>query len=1179
VSLPPQIDRSTADHHGPGQPDESAIWGRYWESDGANFDRMIPHASSPANSTQAALSWSDPNVTGALDPGAFSLPIGTVTFLLTDIEGSTRHWQRDPDEMGVAVARVYALLEEAITAHGGVRPVEQGEGDSVVAAFSRASDAVLASRSVQLALHAESWTTREPIRVRMAVHTGDTTMRDEGNYMGATIIRTARLRAIAHGGQVVLSSVTHDLAIDQLGNTIELVALGTHRLKDLARPEDVWQIADPELPSEFPPLLSLDAVPNNLPVQLSSFVGRLDEIATLAALVRGNRLVTIMGTGGAGKTRLSQQVAAEVSDLFSDGTWWVELVAASDGESVPVAVAVAISARLASGTPPVDALVANIGNRRMLVVLDNCEHVIGDAARLVDSLLRGCPNLTVLTTSRTALEVPGELTWRVPALSLPPVCTRVSIDALGQFDAVRLFIDRAKRVRPNFVLSNENGADVAEICHQLDGIPLALELAAARCRSMNPAQIKEGLTDSLRILTGGARTVLPRQQTLEASIEWSYSLLTEADQILLCRLSVFVGGFTLDAAEVVAADSGSQQRLIHSLDVLDGLDRLVEQSLVTMDETTATGTRYRLLETVRQYAQRKLIDNGEQERVLDAHCAYFRDMFAEFTGRHAAKLADADNALAALRRLSRVGSKEEHAESLVPVVMTLLGTPRTAEFETLINDCIARFDGEESLALANVLLIRSRLRHFSGRVEDSRVDAQTALVIAEKSDAADRTLADALDLLGNSYLLSDPALAIGYYERAVPHAIRSETWLIAIDSLNGLCGAYLNRCQLEQAMAALDEQVAIERLHRAPYMVGWEFVGRAHLALMAADYDTVTRCVDKARSALARLGMTYDVMMTPCIEALDLGVVIDCGKASNEATAIELQRRLDDAQKDGQFFGLMMYARALSATAHARGDFAEARRLVDIVNTIGPFGLEAIEVDGLLTSAALYQHVGDMTAALANVERGRSVCAQLGNDIKTAMFDVRAGLVALTQRDIGTAETLIHGALNVVAERGFRREVVLTLEALVIVEAAGENWLNAVRLQGAAERLRDELGFRLRVSPEREAYAAALERVRAHLGESTDAAIAEGSAMPWVAAVAHAQRTRGARKRPSFGWKSLTPTEAEVVALASTGLANPEIAARLLMGRATVKTHLSSAYTKLGVKNRTELASFVATQG
>ena len=276
----------------------SAMWGRYRTGQLRKVGNMSVDAHTSVRSTQGSLSWSDPAVSGALDPGAFSLPIGTVTFLLTDIEGSTQHWQRNPEVMATAVARVSAILDAAISAHGGVRPIEQGEGDSVVAAFSRASDAVLAARAAQAALLAEPWTTSEPVRVRMAAHTGDATLRDEGNYMGPTIIRTARLRAIAHGGQVVISTVTRDLAIDQLGSDIELVALGTHRLKDLARPEDVWQLADPALPTQFPPLRSLDSVPNNLPLQLSTFIGRLDEIATVASLVRGHRLVTITGKIG-----------------------------------------------------------------------------------------------------------------------------------------------------------------------------------------------------------------------------------------------------------------------------------------------------------------------------------------------------------------------------------------------------------------------------------------------------------------------------------------------------------------------------------------------------------------------------------------------------------------------------------------------------------------------------------------------------------------------------------------------------------------------------------------------------------------------------------------------------------------------------------------------------------------
>ncbi len=353
------------------------------------------------------------------DPGgALALPAGTVTFLLTDIASSTLQWQAAPGPMAAAVARHYELLDEAIAAHGGVRPEEQGEGDSVVAAFSRASDALGAALSAQRLLHQEDWSTPEPVRVRMAVHTGEAQLRDDANYVGMAIIRTARLRNIAHGGQVLVSSASRDLALDQLGDQIALVDLGEHRLKDLARPERVYQLAHPDLPTTFDPLASLDAIPNNLPLHLSTFIGRQEELAALDALVTGNRLVTITGSGGAGKTRLALQAAADLADRFSDGVWWVELAPLATGAEVPRRAA-AVGVR-EDGTTATAELVANrLAGTASLLVLDNCEHVLDASAEVVGALLARCPELRVLTTSRTVLDVPGEVTWRVPPLQLP----------------------------------------------------------------------------------------------------------------------------------------------------------------------------------------------------------------------------------------------------------------------------------------------------------------------------------------------------------------------------------------------------------------------------------------------------------------------------------------------------------------------------------------------------------------------------------------------------------------------------------------------------------------------------------------------------------------------------------------------------------------------------------------
>ena len=1141
---------------------------------------MVVDESVVVRSAQASLSWSDPSVTGALDPGAFSLPIGTVTFLLTDIEDSTRHWQRSPESMGAAVARVYAILDDAISAHRGVRPVEQGEGDSVVAAFSRASDALLAARAAQVALHREPWPTAECVRVRMAVHTGDATLRDEGNYMGQTIIRTARLRAIAHGGQVVLSSVTRDLTIDQLGSDIELARLGTHRLKDLARPEDVWQLVDPALASQFPPLRSLDAVPNNLPLQLSTFIGRLDEISTVATFVCANRLVTITGTGGVGKTRLSQQVAAEVSDLFADGTWWVELVAASEAIGVPLAIAAAIGGSLSSGAVPGSALAATIAGRRMLLVLDNCEHVIAPVAQLVDELLRACPNLSVLATSRIGLDVPGELTWRVPALSVPSAESRVAIGVLGQFDAVKLFVERAKRVRPNFTLDDSNGPAIAEICQRLDGIPLALELAAARCRSLSPDRIREGLNDSLGLLTGGARTVLPRQQTLAASIDWSYSLLTDVDRALLRRLSVFVGGFDLSAAEAVASDrdpdpSGpASLTSLDVLDVLDGLDRLVEQSLVSVDDDRPGGvSRYRLLETVRQYARAKLAEHGETDASLDAHCHYFRRRRADIGNGHASVLTDADNVLAALGHAASVCSIPEYVAFLVRVVTALTPTQRLPQLDVLIDECLQRLGTGQSIERARVLLVRGRVHLYSGRFAEQSSDANAALTIGELLND-DSVIGRALNLLGSSLAGSDPCQAASLLERGVSHSLAAQDWLMAITSYGDLGLAYGVQRDLVRATAAYDAHDDLEREHPSAYLLADGLAGRSRVAFLDADYESASRLLATVRTILDQLGATDDPWLDPFATFVENSIALDRGQQLSDVALPDLRIRFDRALAKQDWLGVPLLAAGLIGAAMDRSDHAEARRLVNPVNMIGEGGLVSAEVDGRLLSAALHQLAGDASAAMTDVERGRVVCGMLGDDIGAALFDVRAGLLALSRREIGDAESLIHGALRTVGGRGFRREVVIALEAVVLANAASKNWIDLARLHGAASRLRDELGYRLRTSPERESYAMAV----AALGDEHSGAIAEGASMDWPSAVAYALRTWGARKRPAFGWQSLTPTEEQVVSLATQGLTNPEIADRLIMGRATVKTHLSSAYAKLGVKNRTELATRAAAE-
>ena len=499
--------------------------------------------------------------------------------------------------------------------------MEQGEGDSVVAAFARAGDAVRAAVQAQRALTAElPW-----LRVRMAVHTGEAQLRDEGNYVGRAIIRCARLRACAHGGQILLSASAAALAADDPGDA-ELVDLGTVRLRDLSRPERVWQVTAAGLPSGFPPLRSLDAVPHNLPAVLTSFIGREQELATVTGLVREERLVTLTGSGGCGKTRLALHAAADLVEHHPGGTWWVDLAPVTTPDAAAERVAGAVGASAAPGADTTALVVRHLRDAgRTLVVIDNAEHVLGAMAALVDAVLSACPEVHVLVTSREPLGVAGELVWRVPSLRGPAAGVAVAPERLDAYEAARLFLERARRVRPNLVVDDETAAHVVAVCVRLDGIPLALELAAARTRTVPLDRLARGLDDAFRLLTGGARTALPRQQTLLASIAWSVDLLDDAERAVLRRLAVFRGPFPLEAAETVAADDVT----VTGYDVLDVISRLVDKSLVLLDDTTGD---YRLLETIRQFSLDRLREAGEVASTRDRHSAWFVD-WCESLGR------------------------------------------------------------------------------------------------------------------------------------------------------------------------------------------------------------------------------------------------------------------------------------------------------------------------------------------------------------------------------------------------------------------------------------------------------------------------------------------------------------------------------------------------------------------
>lgn len=564
-----------------------------------------------------------------------SLPSGTVTFLFTDIEGSTKLAQEHPNEMPALLARHNEILHQAIQNQSGY--VFQIVGDSFSAAFHSATDAVNAAVIAQRSLQTEAWNPA-PIKVRIGIHTGEAQLNDEKQYSGyGTIALTQRIMTAGHGRQVLLSSATRELVRDSLPVDAELLDLGEKRLKGLLRPEHLYQLNMAGLPASFPALRTLDSFPNNLPTQLTSFIGREREIAEVKHELDEHRLVTLTGSGGTGKTRLSLQVAADLLEKFDHGIWFVELAPLADPDLIPQTILAAIGIQERSGQKPLDVLKEYFQEKQALIVLDNCEHLVTTSAQVVNTLLNAAPRLRVLASSREVLGVRGELSYPVPSLSLPDIKNLPVIEQLSQYEAVRLFIDRALLVAPHFVVDKDNAPFIAQICHRLDGIPLALELAAARVKVLSVEQISNRLDDRFRLLTGGARTALPRQQTLRALIDWSYDILSENERLLLRRLSVFAGGWTLETAEDVCSDQASvhSETADHHLlvtDILDLLTQLVNKSLVVvvdqesgseMRYPAAGPLRYRMLETIRQYARERLLESDGGADVRDRHFDHY----------------------------------------------------------------------------------------------------------------------------------------------------------------------------------------------------------------------------------------------------------------------------------------------------------------------------------------------------------------------------------------------------------------------------------------------------------------------------------------------------------------------------------------------------------------------------
>jgi predicted ATPase/class 3 adenylate cyclase/DNA-binding CsgD family transcriptional regulator len=570
------------------------------------------------------------------------LPRGTVTFLLTDVEGSTALWQAASEAMRVALARHDALFEATVSEHDGIHIRPRGEGDSRFAVFSSAPSAVAAALAIQRSFVAEAWPTAHSIKVRIGVHTGEAELRD-GDYYGSTVNRCARIRSLGHGGQTLLSEATAMLIRENLPERAQVRELGVHRLRDLTQPERIFQISTPDLPSTFPPLASLNARLHNLPVHRRPLIGREREIAEVRALLLRPDvgLLTLTGPGGTGKTRLSAQVAAEIADQFEDGVYFVEVAPIHDPELVPTTIAQILSLPMDGSRPPLESLKQYLEDRTVLLVLDNLEQVL-DAAPQFAELVGAARRLKLLVTSRIALRLSDEHTYEVPPLSLPGRADLAGAEdgaeVLGRYEAIRLFVERAQAVQTDFALTAANAADVAEVCRRLDGLPLAIELAAARARLLPPSAMLARLSgptgaSALKLLTGGSRDQPARLQTLRNTIAWSYDLLETEERTLFRRLAIFVGGCTLDAIEAVGSSviAGGEGQAVSSPsnvqyltpNTLDVVDSLLAKSLLRRVDGTDDTPRYTMLETIREYGLESLALHGELADLQRWHADYF----------------------------------------------------------------------------------------------------------------------------------------------------------------------------------------------------------------------------------------------------------------------------------------------------------------------------------------------------------------------------------------------------------------------------------------------------------------------------------------------------------------------------------------------------------------------------
>lgn len=967
------------------------------------------------------------------------LPAGTVTFLFTDIEGSTKLLQ----QLGEQYAQVLSAHHEILRAgfennHG---RIVDTQGDSFFVAFGRAMDAVNAAVQAQRALAAHNWGDGIHVRVRMGLHTGEPLAQGE-RYVGIDVHRAARIGAAGHGGQILLSETTCALIQNELPRDVRVRALGKQRLKDFDAPASLYQIVCADLPVDFPPLKTLDARPNNLPAQLSSFIGRETEVAELERAMQATRLVTLIGAGGAGKTRLSIRLGEKMLGAFPDGVWFIELARLNDPALIPRTIATTLGLRDEAGNLA-QTLKNYLEPKALLLVFDNCEHLIDAAAQWAETLLQAAPQLKIIASSREGLNIAGEQVFHVPSLSVPEGERALTPDALTQSAAARLFIERATAANDLFRVTAQNANAIAQICRRLDGIPLALELAAARVKALSVEQIAARLDDVFRLLSGGSRTAMPRQQTLAAAMDWSYNLLSKSERALLQRLSVFAGGWTLGAAEQIC--SGDE---IAPDNVLDLLTQLVNKSLVIADYAADGTTRYRFLETLRQFARYRLYEAEAVEITSDRHLDYFV-VFAE----------RAQGELRGPKQIEWLGHLDtEHDNLRAALTWAISDNPTRAAQALRLTGALWLYWDIRGYFQEGIQWCERALA-ASDAENSARVETMFGAAMVARLGDLERTLAVGKELValarkvGNARGVAEGLLGLGIIAFYTGDHARADAWLD----------------EALQLWNALDDAWGIAHA-QGPF---------AQRAAMQGDYARAAELYEKSLLLFRRTGDLREIAGALTNLASVVRGQGDLPRARAYAQeALELYSALADKH------GIATAQRELGRVAHAQGDMLFAQQALEASRALfQEMGDRSCLMESELEYAALLQHENKNEQAAALAARLVGDAETMGYTPGIAPAKNILARAALTRNDVERARQY---AMEALANDSAASEIPVALallETVALCAAARGQFAIAATLASAAHAQREKYGLPL--APVEHAEATALRNhLRAALGEN-----------------------------------------------------------------------------------------------